>query len=224
MKPRVSTLLPWAVAGLVWAVLSGSSVCHAADDPASSRKALPDRGTIWVRNLDNKGIENVKVLLHYWSSRNRPEFKTDAEGKVEIRDRSDGISVIFHGISMNIFTSELAWPGEFTLSTHQTRIGDHPTGDAAANKSMQGPQKLDLRVLDHQRKGVANVEVRIESTTSNPVVFRTDAEGRVKLNAEFGASDTICFSACAVRVAIGIKAVDWPCEIILPKTRPLRER
>ena len=127
MKPRVSILLPWAIAGLVWAVFLERSVCHAADDPA-------------------------------------------------------------------------------------------------ANKSMQGPQKLDLRVLDHQRNGVANVEISIEDKgVENPLVFRTDAEGRVELNAEFRASDTICFSACAVRVAIGIKAVDWPCEIILPKTRPLEK-
>jgi hypothetical protein len=82
--------------------------------------------TVWVRNEDGKGVQNVKVIVDYDSERHPPTFLTDADGKTEVKvkagftlirlDAGDG------DIRMSFRAPVVEWPFEIVLPTHKIRF------------------------------------------------------------------------------------------------------
>jgi hypothetical protein len=88
-------------------------------DRASSR-------TVWVKNRDGKGIENVKVIVDYTSAKHPPKFTTDSQGKAEVQVRGDFVALQVdagdYAIHLTVRASQVEWPFEITLPTRKEKF------------------------------------------------------------------------------------------------------
>jgi hypothetical protein len=124
-RKGITTLLLLLFVAAV-AVSAGELTANTNDESAPLTDKLSTR-TVWVKNKDGKGIENVEVIVDYDSERHPPSFRTDSQGKAEVKVRQGFWGLHINagggaGIRMTIFPQEVEWPCEVILPTRKTRF------------------------------------------------------------------------------------------------------